>query len=118
VGLIISIASLLLTWQLWKRSGSELTATLEGHVARLLRSEWPPEKVIFTVDVVNTGRMTATVRRVVVVRLTVRWQHVRWLTWWYRMRGREGTIGTAGYLRRRPGNHVRRVLRSHPPSRA
>jgi hypothetical protein len=97
IGAVTGVGAL--TWNVitWNRSGSQLTATLEGHVTRLLKSEWPPEKVIFTVDVVNTGRMPAVVRRVVVVRLTLRWQHVRWLTWWYRMRGREGRFGMQGY---------------------
>jgi hypothetical protein len=95
-GLGVAIASLLMTWQLWKRSGGELTATLKAHVSNSFE-EWPHERVIFTVDVSNTGRMTATVRSVVVLRLTTRWKHARWLRWWYRLTHRESSLGDAAY---------------------
>jgi hypothetical protein len=94
--LAVAIASLLLTRHLWKRSGGELTATLVGHVASRY-SGHPYERVIFSVDVINTGRMVAAVRGVVVIRLTTRWGHVRWLRWWYRLTRRDWAMGNEAY---------------------
>jgi hypothetical protein len=95
-GLAVAIASLLLTWHLWKRSGGELTATLVGNVdPRYI--DHINERVVFSVDVINTGRMVATVRGVLVVRLSTRWGHVRWLRWWYRLTRRDWAIGSEAY---------------------
>ena len=94
--LAVAIASLLLTRHLWKRSGGELTATLVGRVApRYVNHSW--DEIIFNVDVINTGRMVASVRGVLVVRLSTRWGHVRWLRWWYRLTRRDWAIGSEAY---------------------
>jgi len=96
-GLSVAIASLLLTWQLWKRSGGELTATLKAHVSNSF-DEWPYERAVFTVDVSNTGRMTATVRGVIVLRLTARRKYIRLLGLRYWLTRREWSpTGSAAY---------------------
>ena len=89
--LAVAIASLVLTWRTWKHSGGELQAILKGHC-------FPEnEEIRFYVEIINVGRMSATVRGVTVVRLRGRWQFTRWLSWWYRLTGQESAFGSMAW---------------------
>jgi hypothetical protein len=89
-GLGVAVASLLLTWYLWRRSGPALDASFAPQVGRAERRGF--EKLVFTVDVINVGRMPATVRRVSVARLRTRWHFSWWLNWLLRLLKRDWVI--------------------------
>jgi hypothetical protein len=91
-GLGVATASLILTWYLWRRSGPALDARVDRYVGRSERSGF--EKLVFTVDVTNVGRMPATVRSVSVAHLPTRWQFSWWLKWPLRLLKRNWVIAT------------------------
>lgn len=95
-GLGVATASLILTWYLWQRSGPALDARVDRYVGRSERRGF--EKLVFTLDVTNVGRMPATVRSVSVARLPIRWQFSWWLKWPLRLLKRDWVIATDAHL--------------------
>ena len=91
-GVVIASGSLLLTWHQWRHSGPDLDTGVEAYVdkERVGRRD---EQWIFTVDIWNKGRMPATVRDVIVVRLRWRWHFSWWFNWWLRLIHRNSVFG-------------------------
>jgi len=81
VGLVVAIASLLLTWRLWKRSGAELTASLTGLYLKGNKYNRTLDKIVFKIDIVNRGRMAAMIHGATVIYMNTRWRGGPWLNW-------------------------------------
>ena len=93
VGVAIALAGLVLGSYQWRHSGPELAAKIEAYVGKD-RVGHQDEQWTFTIDVWNKGRMSATVRDILVVRLRRRWHFSWWLSWWLRLIRRDFAFGT------------------------
>lgn len=56
-GLAVAIASVILTWYLWRRSGPEIVVVVTS-----VRGQWTGAGLLDGIEVVNSGRMPAVIR--------------------------------------------------------
>jgi hypothetical protein len=73
-GVVLALASLLLAWHQWRRSGASLKVVISAREGRPDSDRHGQAELwVISVDVLNTGRMPAVVRDITVVQLASRW---------------------------------------------
>ncbi len=93
-GVVLALASFLFTWYQWRRSGASLKVVVSAHGGGSvgLENRQPPKWVV-TVEVLNTGRMSAVIRDITVSQLANPWALTSWVYLLPKMFGRGLALG-------------------------